>query len=257
MSLLNAELAGQAMERARLGQLDPRTLDFSYADDDQMLDRSQPLAYLNAGASGLRNVMRGLQFADVASTARIIDFGCGHGRVMRWLRAAFPNSEIVGIDVSESGVSFCAKTFRAIPLLSPIDLTAFPQVEPADIVWSGSLITHLKESAAETYLNLLIKLLRPRGVAIFSTHGREPLRWILERGFNYLQGQSQEPMLRGYYAFGYGFAPYQGTPDYGVSLIHPRWFLDRVCTRSDVQLAFYSEKAWDNYHDVVAITKLL
>jgi SAM-dependent methyltransferase len=256
MTLLNAELAGQAMRRARLDQPEPRALDFSYADEDQMLDRSQPLAYLNAGASGLRNVMLGIQFAEVASTARIIDFGCGHGRVMRWLRAAFPNSDIVGVDVSESGVSFCAKSFGAIPLLSPIDLRAFPYVEPADIVWSGSVITHLRESAAETYLDLLIKLLRPCGVAIFSTHGREPLRWILERGFNYIQGQSQEPMLRGYYSSGYGFSSYKGTPDYGVSLIHPRWFLDRICARDDIQLVFYSEKAWDYNHDIVAITKI-
>lgn len=256
MSLLNAELAGQAMQCAALDQPDPRTLDFSYADDDQMLDRSQPLAYLNAGASGFRNVMLGLQFAEVVSPMRIIDFGCGHGRVMRWLRAAFPNSEIIGADVSESGITFCAKTFGAVPVLSPIDLSAFPRVEPVDILWSGSVITHLREDAGETYLDLLIKLLRPRGVAVFSTHGREVLRWVLERGFNYIEGQSQEPLLRGYYSSGFGFVPYKGTPDYGVSLIHPRWFLDRICARNDVQLAFYSEKAWDGHHDIVAITKV-
>jgi len=238
MSVLNAELAAQAIRYARLDQPDPRALNFSYADEDQMLDRSQPLAYLNSGASGLRNVMLGIQLADVVSTARIIDFGCGHGRVMRWLRAAFPNSDIVGTDLSEGSVDFCAKTFGAIPVLSPIYFTAFPQVDPADIVWSGSVITHLKECAAETYLELVVRLLRPHGVAIFSTHGRESVRWILERGFNYIQGQSQEPMLRGYYSLGYGFASYKDTPDYGVSLIHPRWFLDLRAQRRSSCLLF-------------------
>src|SRR5919109_3533527 len=39
---------------------------------------------------------------------RILDLPCGHGRLMRWLRAAYPYAEIVGCDLDPDAVNFCA-----------------------------------------------------------------------------------------------------------------------------------------------------
>ena len=50
------------------------------------------------------------------SFERILDFGCGRGRVLRALRTAFPEAELVACDQDPGGVDFCAEVLGATPL---------------------------------------------------------------------------------------------------------------------------------------------
>jgi hypothetical protein len=68
-------------------------------------------------------------------------------------------------------------------------------------------------------------------------------------------GASGIGLVRGYYATGYGYSSYQGTPNYGVSLTKPHWWVDRILDRNDIRLVAFSERAWDYHHDIVAIQK--
>ena len=63
---------------------------------------------------------------DVADVKRILDLPCGHGRVLRYLSAAFPEAEITACDIMREGVDFCASTFGAIPVYSQDDPQQIP-----------------------------------------------------------------------------------------------------------------------------------
>lgn len=58
-----------------------------------LVDESVPGArehYFMVGRSALRCVEVAMFTAGKTRDARILDLSCGHRRVMRWLRAAFP-----------------------------------------------------------------------------------------------------------------------------------------------------------------------
>ena len=73
----------------------------------------------------------------------ILDFPCGHGRVLRYLRAGFPKAKITGCDLNRDGVDFCASRFGSIPVYSSVDPTQIdlPR-DHFDLIWVGSLFTH-------------------------------------------------------------------------------------------------------------------
>lgn len=61
--------------------------------DEISLDESVPGArehYFMVGRSALRCVEVAMFTVGKTRAARILDLSCGHRRVMRWLRAAFP-----------------------------------------------------------------------------------------------------------------------------------------------------------------------
>ena len=68
---------------------------------------------------------------------------CGHGRVMRVLRAAFPAATLIACDIDRDGVDFCAQTFGAVPVYSDVDPANVRIEQQVDLIWVGSLFTHV------------------------------------------------------------------------------------------------------------------
>ncbi len=55
--------------------------------------------YFSVGRGALFLVQQALLAADNEAPGRILDFPCGHGRVLRWLRAKWPDAEISAADI--------------------------------------------------------------------------------------------------------------------------------------------------------------
>ena len=49
----------------------------------------------------------------------ILDFGCGFGRVLRMLKAAYPEARLTAADVKREGVDFCARRHLGVSIASP------------------------------------------------------------------------------------------------------------------------------------------
>ncbi len=185
----------------------------------------------------------------------ILDFGCGHGRVLRWLRAAYPNAAVVASDIVEDGVMFCAEKFAATSWLSTTDLETLSTPAKFDLIWSGSVITHLPESSARILLNKFVSWLRPGGIAVFSSHGRKALRSQVYGKVDYLTGGNRTAAIRGYYRDGYGYADIPKSPGYGASFVQVDWYWRFFEEIPDVNLVSVTECAWDLHHDVVAVMR--
>ena len=117
-----------------------------------------------------------------SQVAEILDLPWGHGRVLRHLKMAFPTARITACDLKRDGVDFCASQFDAIPVYareSPVENK--PEPGRFDLIWVGSLLTHLDAPRWRDFLECFRRWLRPCGVWVFSTHGRETYRHLATR----------------------------------------------------------------------------
>src|SRR5262245_10124406 len=84
---------------------------------DEEMSRSKwgEPGYHRVGQSALHCIRLSLEAAgkDPAEVRSILDLPSGHGRVLRYLKAAFPDAALTACDLSRDGVDFCAATFGA------------------------------------------------------------------------------------------------------------------------------------------------
>lgn len=120
------------------------------------------------------------------SNAKILDFGCGHGRITRFLPSLLSPSKFVVADVWESAINFCAKEFEAIPFFISRDSKISKFDSKFDIVLSFSVFSHLPPIDFEFYLSELRKSLNEDGLLLFTTKGDHDAKKFdapLENGF--------------------------------------------------------------------------
>jgi SAM-dependent methyltransferase len=151
-------------------------MDMTIAPDDGMFDHDYGYdlglaVYLESGRSALAAVRAALAAAGKADVRRILDLPCGHGRILRVLKAAFPDADLVACDLDRAGVDFCARQFGAEPVYSTPDPARIPLDGPFDLIWCGSLLTHLDAPKWPGFLRALRDVLAPDGVCGFTTHG--------------------------------------------------------------------------------------
>src|SRR5580693_2657322 len=119
--------------------------------------------YFATGRSGLKAVQLAQLAARKADFGSILDMACGHGRVLRWLQAAYPQAQLAACDLLADGVEFCARVFGATPVQS----TTSPNVDmfPGryDLIWVGSLLTHVDADQWVQFIALWHELLAPDG----------------------------------------------------------------------------------------------
>lgn len=215
--------------------------------------------YHEVGQSALECIGRALNSAGkpAADVKRILDLPCGHGRVLRYLRAAFPEAEFVACDIARDAADFCAATFGAVPVYAHEDSAKIP-LEPNsfDLIWVGSLLTHFDQLRWKEYLNFFRGCLRPGGVLVFSTHGRAVYQRMargIQPYLDYWWGVHM--ILYEYERTGFGYADYTGTPGYGISLCSPAWVCAELFHLGELRLVFGSEGGWATFQDVFACVR--
>lgn len=102
---------------------------------------------------------------------RILDFGCGCGRMLRWWED-LPAGSVHGCDYNRELVSWCDENLddvqvRATELSPPLP---YPS-EYFELLYALSIFTHLATELAERWLIEMHRVLRPGGLLWFTTHG--------------------------------------------------------------------------------------
>jgi SAM-dependent methyltransferase len=211
--------------------------------------------YLYGGRSAMRAIAAALIAANSPPPSRIFDFPCGHGRVMRFLRAAFPNATIYGGDINQGGVEFCAERFGALPVISKVDLDAVDLPESLDLIWCGSLATHLPEASCLALFRRLVDSLAPGGIAGITVCGRG-MDFAQRRIFQTIADSEFEQIVAQREETGLGYADYPGQPGYGMTFVDLRWIQKVIEPRSDAYILSYAEKGWHGGQDIAWIIKL-
>jgi SAM-dependent methyltransferase len=231
-------------------------MDLTISPNDGMMTRDEPpdhalSHYLESGRSALRCVRAALTAAGKTDVRRILDLPCGHGRVLRVLKAAFPRAALTACDIDRDGVDFCAAQFGAEPVYSVEDPALIPVRGPFDLIWVGSLLTHLDAPAWPAFLSRFRSLLGPDGVCVFTAHGVGAGEYI-RAGRSKYGLPDPGKLLALYERHGFGFVPYQPGGRYGVSMSSAAWVIGQIHRLPDTRVVMYTEKGWHNHQDAVA-----
>lgn len=213
-------------------------------------------SYHQVGMSAWRCITASLLVAGVPEPRRILDLPCGHGRVLRVLQRGFPGAEFTACDLDRDGVDFCAKEFGAQPVYSTTDLGSLHFDRQFDLVWCGSLVTHLDVKGWFDTFQCFLRALRPGGIAIVTFHGRW-VAYLLAQGHRYgLSEAAVKSVLDAYGRDGFGYADYDWQPGYGVSVCSPAWVLRELHTWQGLRVVGLTERWWDDHQDVLVVQKL-
>lgn len=220
------------------------------------MSAGQEDVYFAAGESALQQIQLALQISGKKSCSSILDFPCGSGRVLRHLKLAYPEATLTACDLLENAVDFCVETFGARGVYSQKDLSKVVFTEKFDLIWCGSLLTHLDSYTWPMVLKLFSRSLTEDGVVVFTTHGRWVAWRLDQRKKIYGLAEKQVPrVMKQYKRSGFGYADYGAVKGYGVSVSSPSFVMSSVEKEADLKIIHFSEKGWHNHQDVVACTR--
>lgn len=210
-----------------------------------------PELYFRAGREAVRNIRLALLAAGTEQVQNVLDFACGWGRVMRTIKAAFPDARLTACDIQPGQVDFCAEAFGATGVYSDVDPAKLRFDDRFDVIWSGSLMTHVDQGRWPGFLRVWESHLAEHGVLVFTTYGRFAAQEMrLGKNLLNLTEEQAEQVLREYDRTGFGFSHSSVDAD---TLTDRAWVcraLDEVPT---LELLLYIERGWLG-QDVVACT---
>ena len=234
------------------------------SEHDRMYSQQYDWHYFSVGRSALTAITTALcarlNYCDGNSPIKtVLDFGCGYGRVARYLKAAFPSAHTYVTDIDQRGVSFCVSEFDCIDARADVFAGCY------DLIRLGSVFTHLPEPITEDLIGKLTACLEPNGLFVFTSQGR-----FSAHGIEHYLNSSGTPttkvpynlscdslfsLLKSYYKRGYGFANYPNQQGYGIALASPLWFQERIISSDKFLQILWQEKGWDAHQDVNAFIR--
>lgn len=208
--------------------------------------------YAKVGYSALAAIQTVLERAGSGPPQSVLDLPCGHGRVLRMLQAAWPEAALTACDLDTGMVDFCARAFGARPVYSKDSPSQIELEDSFDLIWCGSLLTHLDIERWPAFMSLFHAHLRPGGVLVFTTHGDHVIERIRRGISNYeLEPAAIENLLRGHAESGFGFAHYPRSEGYyGISLARPDRVEEQISAFPDLRLVAHLPHGWDDHQDV-------
>lgn len=105
---------------------------------------------------------------------KILDFGCGWGRIIRFFFKDVRDENLLGIDVDPAMINICNETLgRGIyKTANPQPPVEFISDNSLDIIFAYSVFSHLSEETAEHWIKEFSRILRPGGIFIATTQAR-------------------------------------------------------------------------------------
>src|SRR4029434_1034283 len=136
---------------------------------------------------------RCLEFGQpLSSETRLLDFGCGWGRIIRFFMKDVRGDNLVGVDVDPDIVQVCRATLHEGRY--EVVAQAPPTVLPSaffDVIYAYSVFSHLAEPTHLQWVREFARVLKPGGLVFATTQKRSFIEYA-----NTLRGDEDHPWLR-------------------------------------------------------------
>jgi SAM-dependent methyltransferase len=138
------------------------------------------------GSSGRLLLQDTLSFARIATAryerlsgnrlegSRILDYGCGFGRLLRAMLYYSDPENLFGVDPWDQSIAAC-RDYNVLATVAQSDHLprSLPVPGPFDLVYAYSVFTHLSERAAICALNVMRSVIKDRGIALITVWNGE------------------------------------------------------------------------------------
>lgn len=248
----------ESLSRRLLGRVD-----LTISPSDTMFVASMgPAQYISVGVDAVRCIDAVLAASGTRPTT-ILDLPSGWGRVTRFLAARFPDAELTAGDLVYDGPRFCAQHFGARPVRSGADLDDLVLPGPFDLIWVGSLVTHLQPEGIASLFRLLARSLSADGTLVVTAHGDANIKRLqVRRSIDQYVAADAPAAIESYEQSGFGYVAYAVRPSvdpeedaaletsgYGISYTSPDW-LEARAGEAGLQRIYFREQDWDRHQDV-------
>jgi SAM-dependent methyltransferase len=230
--------------------------------NDFMLTSGSPAgveSYRTSARSVISNIedsltAAGRGFGDIGSW---LDFGCGYGRVIRFLIERVDPQQVYAADVIEEAVAFCADEFGVKPIYSRETLASL-NLNSFDFVYAISVLTHLNEENSRELLRLMREALNPGGIVMFTTHGRSSVEHAASYGAIY--GRMRAELKQRIERDGIAFVPYHHYfgDHCGMTWQSERWIRERMhdLHADSMRLVLFKPQGLYGHQDVFAYERM-
>ena len=200
------------------------------------------VTYIADGLMALSGIRRGQEAAGIREPGSILDFGCGHGRVLRMLQVGTSSTTLIGCDTDLDGVEFCKSTLGVRCFVSDADPRRIDLDERFDLIWAGSVLTHIPSDSWPAYLEWFESHITPAGALVFTIQGEHAAEALRRGEFRLLGiGPLQTvSLLTQFDEQQFGYSDYPDQDGYGVSLSASTWVRPLVHDRTSLEIVDFS-----------------
>lgn len=111
----------------------------------------------------------GRRLADYRS---ILDFGCGCGGTLTWVRDLAPKASLSGTDIDDEAIAWCRAHLPWASVGTNAAQPPLPYTDASfDLVYALSVFTHLDETHERQWLGELRRIIAPGGTCLVTLHG--------------------------------------------------------------------------------------
>jgi SAM-dependent methyltransferase len=162
------------------------------------------------------------------SGKRILDYGCGWGRLTRLMNFYSPAERVIGLDPMQSSLEHCMEN----GLKNPLELIdTRPETLPLelcsiDFAFSFSVFTHTPKEVTEKVFETLHQYMSPNSVFVATIR---TIEWVSVRDGVWTE-ELTDSMRQDYNIGEYGFVPVNSgdslsTMDYGDTIMTPQFLM--------------------------------
>lgn len=194
------------------------------------------------------------------TATRLLDFGCGYGRILRLMYYFVDSENMWGVDPWTESIDICRKD-RILGNLVVSDY--LPEVLPVgnekfDLIYSYSVFTHLSERATKAALRALRRCISEDGICVITIRPKE--YWDLSAVQTLVSatgsGASQFSPKADHEKNGFAFVPHQrhdvdGDITYGETSFTLEWLRQN---NTGWNVISETEESGDPYQSIVCLT---
>jgi SAM-dependent methyltransferase len=197
----------------------------------------------------------------------ILDFGCGCGRMVRFLSTYALDCSVHACEVNPDHVHWCQQNLQGIQVAQCKVTPPLPYKERMfELVFSLSVFTHLSKSNTINWLAEMRRILVPGGILIATLQGLVALEIIRDsvvhqQMFNF-QREGVIEIIESFKTGAFLFYPYDSATiemakageEYGNSFIHPA-FLYETCKSEGFEVLEYLPGGLRSWQDIVILRR--
>ena len=188
-------------------------------------------------AADFRRALSGVG-VHIPNVSRILEWGCGCGRILSQLPVDWENQELHGCDIDGEAIAWLQENYPQIRTVQSNGLPPLPYPDGYfDLILNHSVLTHLDEAYQDAWLSELGRILAPTGVLVLTVHGPfAHRRWLSalpqdDPATTELARTSTEALKNKGVYFHVDDAWAADFPDYYQSMFHAPWYIFQHWTR--------------------------